>query len=52
MFLHRPSYYDDQADKNVAELIVAKQRNGPLDTIKLNWLPECTMFTDLKIAKQ
>ena len=51
MFLHRPGYYDDQADKNLAELIVAKQRNGPLDVIKLNWLPECTMFTDLKLAK-
>ena len=51
MFLHRPGYYDEQADKNLAELIVAKQRNGPLDTIKLSWLPECTMFTDLKIAK-
>ena len=52
MFLHRPSYYDEKADKNQAELIVAKQRNGPLDTIKLTWLPECTMFTDLKVAKQ
>ena len=52
MFLHRPSYYDDKADKNLAELIVAKQRNGPLDTISLTWLPECTMFTDLKLAKQ
>ncbi len=52
MFLHRPSYYDDKADKNTAELIVAKQRNGPLDTIKLSWLPECTMFTDLKLVKE
>ena len=51
MFLHRPGYYDDKAEKNLAELIVAKQRNGPLDTVKLSWLPECTMFTDLKIAK-
>ncbi len=52
MFLHRPGYYDDKAEKNLAELIVAKQRNGPLDTISLTWLPECTMFTDLKLAKQ
>ena len=51
LFLHRPGYYDDKADKNQTELIVAKQRNGPLDIINLNWLPECTMFTDLKIAK-
>ena len=52
MFLHRPGYYDDKVqDKNLAELIVAKQRNGPLDTIQLSWLSECTMFTDLKLAK-
>ena len=53
MFLHRPNYYDDTApaeQKNLAELIIAKQRNGPLDNIKLNWLSECTMFTDRKIA--
>jgi len=50
MFLHRPSYYDTSLEeKNIAELIVAKQRNGPLDTIKLSWLSECTMFTDLKV---
>ena len=53
MFLHRPNYYEENAteeQKNLAEVIVAKQRNGPLDTIKLNWLSECTMFTDRKIA--
>ena len=54
MFLHRPNYYEENAteeQKNLAEVIVAKQRNGPLDTIKLNWLSECTMFTDRKIAE-
>ncbi len=53
MFLHRPGYYPESGDddKTKAELIIAKQRNGPLDTIKLSWLPECTMFTNLKIAK-
>ncbi len=53
MFLHRPSYYEENPapeQKNIAELIVAKQRNGPLDNIKLSWLSECTMFTDRKIA--
>ena len=55
MFLHRPNYYDESApaeQKNIAELIVAKQRNGPLDNIKLNWLSECTMFTDKKLAPE
>ena len=51
MVLHREAYYDrENADQNVGEVIVAKQRNGPLDNIKLNWLSECTMFTDRKIA--
>ena len=55
MFLHRPGYYDQTLtpeQKNIAELIIAKQRNGPLDTIKLNWLSECTMFTDRKLVKE
>ena len=47
MFLHRESYYDTQLeDTNTAEVIVAKQRNGPLDTILLNWLDEYTLFED------
>ena len=48
MFLHRQAYYDrDSTEKNVAEVIVAKQRNGPLDNIKLAWLSEYTTFTNL-----
>ena len=53
MFLHRPGYYDTTLSpdqQNIAEVIIAKQRNGPLDNIKLNWLSECTMFTDRKLA--
>ncbi len=47
MFLHRESYYDETSeDTNTAEVIVAKQRNGPLDTILLNWLDEYTLFED------
>ncbi|MHC1786344.1 MAG: replicative DNA helicase [Christensenellales bacterium] len=47
MFLHRESYYDETSeDTNTAEVIVAKQRNGPLDTILLNWLDEFTLFED------
>ena len=55
MFLHRPDYYNEKTQddqKNTAELIIAKQRNGPLGTIRLNWLSECTMFTDLKLVKE
>jgi replicative DNA helicase len=48
MFLHRESYYDQASEEtNTAEVIIAKQRNGPLGTVKLNWLSEYTLFEDL-----
>ncbi len=48
MFIHREDYYDpDTPDKNIAELIVAKQRNGSLGTVKLGWKGEYTWFMDL-----
>ena len=34
----------EDADENVAELIIAKQRNGPVDTIKLHWSKAYTRF--------
>lgn len=48
MFIHREEYYDaDTPDKNIAELIIAKQRNGSLGTVKLGWKGEYTWFMDL-----
>ncbi|MBQ8972460.1 MAG: replicative DNA helicase, partial [Clostridia bacterium] len=48
MFVHREDYYDpDTPDKNIAELIIAKQRNGALGTVKLGWKGEYTWFMDL-----
>ena len=45
MFIYRDEYYNkDTEDKNIAEINVAKQRNGPLKTVKLAWLPEQTRF--------
>jgi replicative DNA helicase len=53
--LHRESYYhmgdigwmEANEDKiSLAELIIAKQRNGPTATIKLNWDNTCTRFYD------
>lgn len=45
MFIYRDEYYNkDTEEKNVAEINVAKQRNGPLNTVKLAWLPEQTRF--------
>ena len=48
MFLHREAYYNPETDKkNIAELIVAKQRNGPLGTVELGWQAEYTKFVNL-----
>ncbi len=46
MFLHRPYYYnkEEEVDPSEAEVIVAKQRNGPLDIIRLNWNEDFTLF--------
>lgn len=45
MFIYRDDYYNkDTADKNIAEIIIAKQRNGPVGTVNLVWLPQYTKF--------
>ena len=51
MFLYRDDYYNkDTETPNIAEVIIAKQRNGPIGTIQLMWRPELTKFANL--AKQ
>ena len=48
MFLYRDDYYNKDTDTpNVAEVIIAKQRNGPIGTINLMWRPELTKFANL-----
>ena len=50
MFIYRDDYYNhDTEEKNIAEIIVAKQRNGPVGVRKLGWLPEFTQFVNLEI---
>ena len=46
MMLYREDYYDRDSHevRGQAEVIVAKQRNGPTDTVKLHWQPECGLF--------
>ncbi|MDE6209342.1 MAG: replicative DNA helicase [Lachnospiraceae bacterium] len=49
MFLYRDDYYNKDTDKpNIAEVIVAKQRNGPVGTIELAWIPDLTKFGNLE----
>ena len=50
-FIHRDFYYNKSeektdAERREAELIIAKQRNGPTGTVKLNFLEHITRFTD------
>ncbi len=48
MFLYRDEYYKDEtADQSVAEVIVAKNRHGSLDKVKLGWIGRYTKFTSL-----
>lgn len=47
MFIYREDYYNhDTEKKNISEIIVAKQRNGPVGTVELAWLPELTKFAN------
>lgn len=48
MFLYREDYYNkDTETPNIAEVIIAKQRNGPIGTVNLLWQPEFTKFVNL-----
>lgn len=49
MFIYRDDYYNhDTEKKDVAEIIIAKQRNGPIGTIELAWLPNYTKFANIE----
>jgi len=51
IFLYREEYYVDDSDKKgIAEIIVAKQRNGPTDSIELTFLREITRFENREMA--
>jgi len=46
IFIHREDYYNPQSERgNVAEIIIAKQRNGPVGTIELVFRKEITKFS-------
>lgn len=48
MFIYRDDYYNkDTEKKGIAEIIIAKQRNGPIGTVELVWLPDYTKFANL-----
>jgi len=48
MFLYREDYYDPETEnKNITEVIIAKHRNGPVDTVELTFLKQFTKFGNL-----
>jgi replicative DNA helicase len=48
MFLYREDYYDpDTENKNITDVIIAKHRNGPVDTVQLFFHKQFTKFADL-----
>lgn len=48
MFLYRDEVYDPESnDKNVAEIIIGKHRNGELGTARVAWRPQYTRFENL-----
>lgn len=47
-FIHREDYYNKETEnKGIAELIVAKNRSGETDTVRLAWLGQYTLFANL-----
>jgi len=49
IFLYRDDYYNPDSDKkNIAEVIIAKHRNGSTGTVELRWFGEYTKFANLK----
>ena len=53
MFIYRDDYYNkDSEKKGIAEVIIAKQRNGPIGTVDLAWLPERTKFGNRQHEKR
>jgi replicative DNA helicase len=52
LLLHRPEYYDANDQPGVAELIIAKNRNGPTGSIKLTFLKNLTRFENLATVQE
>ncbi|HOJ15427.1 MAG TPA: DnaB-like helicase C-terminal domain-containing protein, partial [Deltaproteobacteria bacterium] len=54
-FIYREDFYTKDKGMpptGIAEVIVAKHRNGPTGTVELVWMPEFTRFGDLDVKHQ
>ncbi|MCL0067729.1 replicative DNA helicase [Peptococcaceae bacterium] len=48
MFIYRDEYYNPESEKaGIAEIIIAKQRNGPVGKVELGFIKQCTKFVNL-----
>ena len=49
MFIYREDYYKhDTENKGISEIIIAKQRQGPIGSVNLLWVPDQTLFKNLE----
>ena len=52
-FLYRDDYYDKESEKkNIIEIIIAKQRNGPVGTVELAFLKQFNKFVNMDRSHQ
>ena len=52
MFIYRPEMYGPTEDSGIAEIIIAKQRNGPTDTVKVHFHKDYVLFANLDETRE
>ena len=56
IFLYRDDYYStekpEDADTNIAEIIIAKNRHGETRTVKMGWIPQFTKFRSIDTVRE
>ena len=50
-FIYRDAVYNENAEPNLAELIVRAQRNGPIGTVNLNFRGGISWFGNLEVER-